>query len=334
MVSRAGEETPGRGRRILITWLVLLGLLIAAFVGTVLLLNLSLYSASGFVGSYLGSLARHDVAAALATPGVVRANDANSELLVPAALADLGGLRLSSDTDEGSGVHRVSYQYDFAGAKGTTTFVVEYTGTRLGFFSTWSFRTSPVSILQVTPQHAAAFTANGLHLMPKGGPGVATAYQVLTPGMFVLGHTSTYLTATSGSVLVKDPSSIVAAEIDIQANKAFVDQLQSELDSVLDQCATQQVLLPTGCPFGQQMANRIEDLPVWSMSAYPKITILPGAEPGTWLVPDTPAAAHLKVQVRSLFDGTLSTFDADVPFTVRYLITFSGDGAPTITLQG
>jgi hypothetical protein len=37
------------------------------------------------------------------------------------------------------------------------------------------------------------------------------------------------------------------------------------------------------------------------------------------------------VQVRSLFDGSVSTFDEDVPFTVSYTITFPGDGGLLIT---
>ena len=96
MPSRPGEESPAR--RILITWLVIAGFVVAAFFGTVLVLNSTLYSASGFVGSYLNALARHDIDAALATPGVVRTNDAASELLAAAALGDLSGIRPAGDT--------------------------------------------------------------------------------------------------------------------------------------------------------------------------------------------------------------------------------------------
>jgi hypothetical protein len=39
------------------------------------------------------------------------------------------------------------------------------------------------------------------------------------------------------------------------------------------------------------------------------------------------------VEVRSIFDGTRSTFDQDVPFTVQYLITFQDDGSLLITAQ-
>ena len=331
MLSRAGEESPDR--RILVTWLVIAGLVVVAFFGTVLALNSTLYSASGFVGSYLNALARHDMDAALATPGVVRARGAADELLSAGALGDLRDIRASGDTDNGSGVHSVSYDYTFAGQAGTTHFLVERTGTRLGLFSTWSFRQSPVSVLKVTPRHAAGFTVNGVRLEAADGPSTAALYEVLTPGSFELGHDSAYLTAQPTRVLVAEPGTTVAAEVDIQANPGFIDQLQRELDAMLDKCATQQVLLPTGCPFGKPLANQVAGDPVWSIAVYPQVDILPGEVPGTWVVPATPAAAHLKVDVRSLFDGTLSTFDEDVPFTASYLITFSPNGTPTIVLQ-
>ena len=81
MTRPGGEETSAR--RFRITWLILLALLLAAFAGTVTVLNSTLYSASGFVASYLDALARHDVAEALSTPGVTPAATGSKELLPP-----------------------------------------------------------------------------------------------------------------------------------------------------------------------------------------------------------------------------------------------------------
>jgi hypothetical protein len=69
------------------------------------------------------------------------------------------------------------------------------------------------------------------------------------------------------------------------------------------------------------------------MAEYPVVTIIPGEEPGTWLMPVTEAAAHLVVDVQSLFDGTVTTFDADVPFSISYVITFQADGSLYIVAQ-
>ena len=327
MTRPGGEET--RSRRFLITWLILLGLLLAAFAGTVAILNSTLYSASGFVGSYLDALARHDVAEALSTPGVTPEATGSKELLAPDAISRLERIRLVEDTENKDGSHLVVYRYQAGGTSGTSAFLVKRDGVRFGVFSRWAFQNSPVGVLQVTPLHAAAFTANGVPLEAKK-PGDSVAYQVLTPASVTLSHESAYFAAAPKAVLVTHRGT-VKADLDIQANKAFVSELQKQLDSQLRQCATQKVLLPTGCPFGQSMENRIVGDPDWSIARYPKLTVVPGVKAGQWSVPATDGAAHLKVKVRSLFDGTVSDFDRDVPFTVRYSITFSDAGIPTIT---
>ena len=318
-------------RSVLTRLLLLSGLLVAAFVGTVTTLNLTLYSASGFVHSYLDTLARHDVEGVLAIPGVTLGNGASTELTADAALGDLGGIHLLSDSDNGDGTHSVRFGYSFGGTDGATTFRVEHTGSRFGLFSAWRFTVSPVSTLTVTPLNDSAFEANGVDLVSNSGPSVANEYRVFTPAFVELSHSSTYLTAPKTSVLVDQVGEVSTATVTIAANKSFTAEVQKELHTYLADCVTQKVLLPTGCPMGKQIVDRIQNDPTWSMVNYPTVTIVPGGVAGTWQVPETPAIAHLSVEVKSIFDGSLSHFNQDVPFTVHYLITFQADGDPLIT---
>lgn len=320
-------------RKVLTRLLVLAGLLVVAFVGTVATLNLTLYSASGFVHSYLDTLARHDVESTLDIPGVSLDRKSSTKLTAPDALGDLADIHLVSDTDNRDGTHNVKYGYAFDGTKGTTTFHVEHTGARLGLFSGWRFVESPVSTLQVTPKNDAEFDANGVHLASTGGASVPDNFLVFTPSSVELSHSSAFLTAPKTTVLVSEVGGTVQAAVDIRANKTFVADVQKELRSYLGDCVTQKVLLPTGCPMGKPITDRIQNDPTWSMTTYPTVTIIPGSKAGTWQVPETPAIAHLVVKVKSIFDGTISNFDQDVPFTVRYLITFQANGDPLITAQ-
>lgn len=320
--------------RIVARWILLVGALVLAFVGTVTVLNITLYSASGFVSSYLNAVARHDVDGARRMPGVTSSSIGSNELLTPSALAPLTDIHLRSDTDDGGGRHTVLYGYTIGGSVGTSSFVVEHSGARLGVFSAWRFVRSPESILSVTVRNATGVDANGVAL-PHIGAGVTHAYRVLTPSRVVLTHSSTYLSAAAVRTTIESPASVTAATVDIQANPVFVREVQKQLDKFLATCTSQKVLLPTGCPMGTQITDRLQDAPVWSIVRYPRVTIVPGAAEGTWQVPETGALAHLKVRVKSIFDGSLSTYDQDVPFSVRYLITFAGDGdgGPTITAQ-
>lgn len=325
MVPPAEDSPPRPLKHILVIWLVLLCVLLGAFAATVLVLNATLYSAGGFVGSYLSALQRHDVDGALGTPGVLRAAGASDELLKPAALGELGDILMLSDDDLGDGFHVVAFEYTLAGKTLQSTFQVQYTGTGLGFFSQWAFIESPVSILQVLPLHDATFEVNGVKLESGAGPNVVVNYQVLAPGLFQLTHSSDYLMAAPVTVAVTRGSSVAPAELDIQANSDFVARIQEQVDGFLDDCTKSTVLFPTDCPFGQELSNRVESTPQWSMARYPEVTIEPGTAPGSWVVPNAQGAAHLKVDVRSLFDGTLSTFDEDVQFALHWVITFDGD---------
>lgn len=337
MTTGAGEDTARpptahRTRRMLVSWSVVVGLVLLGFAATVLALNASLFSASGFARSYLDSLARHDLDAVLAMPGVETDADAGDSLLRRDALGSLAGIELAGDVDLGDGIHRVTFDYWLdPETRGSTDFVVEYAGARLGFFSSWAFAESPVAALEVTPRGAVEFDVNGVAVVADRPPGEASRYAVLVPGSFTLSHESEYLTAGPTTLALTRPGAVEEFALDVQASAEFVSAVERELGAYLDDCATQQVLLPTGCPFGKSIGNRIDGLPSWSIVRYPAVSIDPGEQAGTWLVPPVVGSAHLRVDVRSLFDGTVETLEEDVTFTVSYLLTLAGDGAITLS---
>ena len=319
-------------RRELIILTIVAAVVVAIFGGAVLVLNSTLYSASGFVRSYLDSLARHDVDGALELAGTAVAGDASDALLTADAMGELSDIRLISDDTDAQGTHRVVYSFAADGKEGQSTFTVRPQGTLLGLFPVWSFESSPLGVLQVVPQHGTTFTVNGLKVEAPE-PDQVAPYLVFVPGTYELASKSLYLEAPAVPVTASQPGAAIIGIVALKPTKAFIDQVQKEADKYLDDCATQTVLLPTGCPFGEEIANRIISTPTWSISDYPAVTLQPGAEPGSWLMPSTPGAAHLVVDVRSLFDGAVSTFDEDVPFTSSYVVTFLPDDQLLIQAQ-
>jgi len=320
------EENPHTSlQHVIVIWVVLLGLLIGGFAVAVISLNATLYSAGGFVNSYLMALQRHDFLAAVSTPGVRGAANAEDDLLTTDALGDIDDVSIVTDLDLGGGIHEVTYSATLGDASVGGTFEVQQEASRFGIFSTWSFLQSPMSVLRITPLHDDFFTANGVDVSSPNGPSAPVAYQVLTPGFFTLSHTSNYLSAERVTATVTQPGSVAPVTLDVQPTVEFISAIQDQVDSFLDDCTEQEVLFPTGCPFGQELSNRVESTPEWSMATYPEITIEPGNERGTWVIPEAQGAAHLIVEVRSLFDGTLSTFDKDVQFALSWEMTISGD---------
>ena len=339
MTAGTGEEYSARAidddsadprRRLVATWALVFVLLLVGFAATIIALNITLYSASGFVGSYLSALERRDVTGALDTAGVTLPGDDSPELLVPDATGGLTDIQLADDIDEGAGTHRVTMEFTLNGTPGTSEFLVERDGARFGLFSAWRFAQSPVSTLRITPLGASQFDANDVSVTSAAGPSAPVDYAVLAPGVVTLSHESDLLVAPPEDILVIDPGATSEVDVRVEANEQFVDLVQQELNGILDECTTQEVLQPTGCPFGEQIRNRVDGTPEWSMTAYPDVRIVRGTTPGTFEVPQTEGTAHLVVGVRSLFDGTRSTFDEDVPFTVSYVITLLPDGQVSI----
>lgn len=311
-------------RRTLIPWLAAFAIAIAAGGGAVVLLNATVFGAGSFVRVYLDAVARGDATGALSLPGVDAAG-ASAILLDDRALSGLRDLHQVSDVDLGGGRHRVAYGWTSPQGSGVSTFEVERVGSRFGLFPEWGFAASPVAIVSLAVEHDPRFTVNGFATTTNLQTSSATNYAVLVPGSYVFGHTTTFLTAKSDTVLASDVGGSVDATVDVRAGSALLSELDSEVKKTLAECATQKVLFPTGCPFGKEINDRIVSTPAWKMADYPTLTIDPSAAFGQWQVTQAPATAHLTVDVKSLFDGSVSTLDEDVPFTVSYDIRIDGN---------
>lgn len=329
--SPAGTTERGLRSRLAIIWAVAFGMLLLAFMATVIALNSTVYSASGFVSAYLQSLARHDIDAVLAMPGVEGDDDASEALLRRAVLTPLTELELVDDEDRGGGVHHVTYSYRVGGETGRTTFVVEHAGPHWGVFSSWAFDQSPLGVIEVIPRNTVEFEVNGVPVVAAGGAGATSRFQVLVPGAFTFSHQSEFLEVEETTVPVTATHRPEEVVLTASASREFVDAVETELGAYLDRCAEDEVLYPTGCPFGKEIVDLIVSTPEWEILDYPSVEVLPGDEVGVWVVPPAHGEATLTVDIMSRFDGSVSSFSEAVPFTVTYLITFTPDGGITLT---
>lgn len=343
-----GEGQQQSRTRAIVSVGVIATLLIGALFATVGSLNRDVYSAGGFVGQYLEALARHDAAGALAMPGVELTDarlkeaglpqDLPSTLLRGSVLGELTDIRLRSDTAGENGRHTVVYDFRLDGTEATMEFAVARAGTFAGVFNGWRFTTSPLAVLQVTVLHEATFTVNGLTLDTRAHAADEApvtfsnqaAYLAFAPALYEFTHDSTLLTAKRQAVPVTEPAA-TDVTIDAMPNDRLISQVQTELNDFLDACTTQKVLQPSNCPFGIEINDQVEELPTWSIASYPVVTLAAGQT--TFEMPPTAGNAHIVVDVRSLFDGELSTRDEDVPFTVALSVTIQPDGSLAIQLR-
>ena len=318
-------------RRAILSWLAAFVIAVLAGAASVVVLNATVFGAGGFVGVYLDALARGDVSDALSLPGVDTPG-ANAALLHDGTLAGLSGVHQISDDDR-DGAHWVTVGWKTPNGSGTTTFEVRRIGTRFGLFPEWAFAVSPLATVSLSVRNDTRFTVNGAQEVAARPSDKAVEYAVLVPGSYTFGHSTALLTAEPQTVVADTVGVSLAAVVQPQADEAFVRKATAQVRQQLDACAKQPVLFPTGCSFGQSISNRVSGSPAWSIVSYPTITIAPSSRFGTWVIPGSPGTAHLKVAVTSLLDGSVSSFDQDVPFQLRATITLGAGDAITVTQQ-
>jgi hypothetical protein len=307
-------------RRAVVAWVVVVVFAFGAATAAVVALNATAFGAAGFVRVYLEAVSRGDAVGALSMPGVTVDAAVRDEFLADDALAGPTSVREITTGPGDAGTEVVTVAWSRGETDAVSTFTVERTGSRVGLFPDWAFAVSPVATLRLTVEHDPRFDLNGV----PSAEGSAD-YAVLVPGVYRVDHHSTYLEAAAVDVVADRPASELGTTLDVQPAAAFTDALTVRIHEDLDACAAQDVLFPTGCPLGHTIANRVASAPVWSIVEYPQIAIEPGPDFGTWLVRDAELVSHLTVDIQSLFDGSITTFDEDLPVSATYRVTIGAD---------
>ncbi|WP_439591097.1 hypothetical protein [Microbacterium sp.] len=327
----------------------IIGVLLAGAVWAgVAVIGKEFYSASAFVERYLSLVSEGRAGEALAIPGVAVDSTeldaaglppyASDALLRRAAMAALSDVSIVSEVETGDAT-RVTVTYRAGTYQGTTAFDVVRAG-QIGLAPTWRFGTSPLAVMDLVVKGSMTFEVNGFEVdkrqvSPDGvdaDPLAPVAMLVFSPGIYSVA-VDTAISATPGVAVVSDsPFAGIPVEIQAQATEQFVSVVQDRVDEFLVACATQQVLQPTSCPFGYYVQDRIASLPTWSIVQQPAVTLEP--EGAGWVIPPTEAVAHIEVDIRSIFDGSIDPVSEDVPFIVTATITIAPDGKATITVGG
>ncbi|WP_396641103.1 hypothetical protein [Microbacterium sp.] len=344
--ARRAGRTPRRSR--LSTELAILAvvgvLLIAALGAGWATLYQQFWGPSAFVERYVGLIAAGRAADALEVPGVAvdATHLANAGLPETASDALLRRAALSALSDihpvaehVGDGGVEVTIGFRAGGNAGTSTFTVEQDGWT-GILPSWRFTESPLAVIDVTVRGSMAFEVNGFtidkrQVSPLGldaPPLDPVALLVFSPGLYRVSVDTAIAETTGTDVLADAPLARVPLELQAEPTAEFVGVVQERVDSFLDDCATQQVLQPTACPFGFVVQNRIANLPTWSIVTYPTVTLVP--DDAGWAMPPVEAVAHISVDIRSLFDGSVRTVEEDVTFGLDAEITVLPDGSASI----
>ncbi|WP_426187115.1 hypothetical protein [Microbacterium sp. TWP3-1-2b2] len=341
------QPTSPRRRRLWVdlTALAIIGVLLIGAIGAGgAALYKEYYGPGAFVTRYLDLLASGRAADALRVPGVAidRATleeaaieaTASEALLRQAALAPLTEIDVVEEVTL-DGVTSVTVSYVAGSHPGTSTFEVKQDGW-VGVTPNWRFARTPLAAVSLNVLGADRFAVNGFEIDRRqvssagveAAPLDALPMLVFTPGVYSVTVDTAISTSPGVSILADSPLTQTPVDIQTEPTEEFLAVVQTRVEEFLTECTTQQVLQPTACPFGLEVQNRIANLPTWTITAQPKVTVEPdGAQ---WKIPATDAVAHIEVDIRSLFDGSIEHVSEDVPFRVNGTISILPDGSASI----
>ncbi|GGH42672.1 hypothetical protein [Microbacterium album] len=335
------------GRDLLLLGIV--GALLAASIAAgFAVLYRQFWGPSAFVERYVSLLAEGRAAEALNVPGVAldtRDLEAAglpataSEALLRSAVMNrpLSDVEVLSERTV-DGVTEVTVGYLAEGRRASSTYRVVRDGTE-GLVPRWSFATSPLAVIDLTVRGSMRFTVNDFEIdkrqvSPDGAEAEVLApvpLLVFSPGLYAI--TVDTPTARAEETLVLADAAMRGVRVDIQAEptEEFTGVVQEQVENFLRECGTQQVLQPTGCPFGISIDDRVDGETIsWSIIQDPVVEIVPHG--AYWAIAPATATAHVEAEVRSIFDGSVYQLSEDVPFVIDGTIDILPDGTASILI--
>lgn len=305
--------------------LVALGV-VAAWLATVLIFNLTLFSATGHVTSYLRALESENFGLAANRAGL-------TETPKPTPLLGAGveNPRVLGAAVLANGDVAVQTEYEISGTTESTVFVVEPAEPVLFLFTQWRFAQAPVASLEfsVIGDNRVSVNSADLAITRLGVPPRVT---VLVPGRYEASLVTEWLESKVATATVFDVGSTTPLRLRLEPTARLLDTTTDAVEQFFDDCVNQKVLQPVGCPFGVTVDDRVVGNPEWKILDYPTVALALGGDRASWSMAATGGMAQVSIQVQSLFDGTIDQRTEEIPFTLSGLVRGTGVDQPVLNL--
>lgn len=250
------------------------------------LLNRFMYSPESAVKDYVEALSDGDGATAMALSRAYLADDApenistilldgqvlsqSAQLLKDADIVTVDAEVPEAFRDPGLTQRVVEIRYQDASEETrSTAIVVDKASTSWLFFNDWQLHPMPLQQIELVPSRmpedskadepvAQVYGARTPLLGEEGNPAVLAAF---APSVIELEYHGTYLEAAKPEMYavsdVLAPGATMEFGFDVELTSAVDETIHEEVQQQLQRCTNQTVLMPAGCPFGYETANRV-----------------------------------------------------------------------------
>lgn len=304
--------------------LIALGI-VALWLVSVLTLNLTINSPSGYVSSYLSALESGNYGLAARQAGLTEVPR------VTPLKGELTDSRIISQAVLDNGDIVVEANFTLGGAEESTFFVLRASEPILFFFTSYQFAEPPIARLELTVVGDNRIVINSTELS-IARLGVPPSISVLVPGVYDGSLDTEWLRSEVTRVLAVGQGSTNSLRVVLEPTPQLVDRTREAIEDFLDDCADQGVLQPVSCPFGITVTDRVVGTPEWTILDYPDVSLRLGADRVTWAVVASRGTAQVEVQVQSLFDGKIDATDDTIAFTMLGVVRGTTADEPVLNL--
>jgi hypothetical protein len=234
------------------------------------------------------------------------------------------------ERDGGAGIRLVDVEWRHTGAVQRTTLRLREEPAVAGVLPQWRFAENPVATARFAISGGTAVRVAGHRVdtaATQTGTPAGAGFALLVPGAWSVDLRDPMVTADASDLVLADPGGETSTDVTLEATSRFTTAVRTAVGGVLDACTAQTVLYPPGCPFGEAVTDRLASTPAWTVPSRPSVRLQPVEGRDAWITVPSPGTAHLAVQVRSLFDGTVTDLDRDVEFTASWDVRLDGTTA-------
>ncbi|MEL0256138.1 MAG: hypothetical protein VW917_01030 [Pontimonas sp.] len=299
---------------------------VALWLLTVLALNVTLFSATSFVTSYLKALESSDYGLAASHAGLTRAPQ-----ILPLASETPQNPRIVGTSSLPTGELVIQADYELGDETHSSVFVVTGGEPVLWFFDTWRFSRQPIANLQFAVIGDERVSVNGTDLN-VGDLGVPPRTTVLVPGIYSSSLETEWVQAEPVVSVMTEVGAPAGVRLVVSPTSTLLENTTGALEAYLDGCAAQAVLQPAECPFGVSISDRVVGAVQWTILDYPEIDLRLSADRATWTMVAESGVAEVTVQVQSLFDGSITEFRDTEEFDVVGVVRGTSTDQPVLNL--
>jgi hypothetical protein len=299
---------------------------VALWLITILTLNLTLYSAGGFVMGYLKALEEANYGLAAAKAGV-----SDVPTVIPMDSEALTNPRIVATGSLATGEIVVQAAYELAGVEETTVFVLDQADPVLWFFNSWKFNRVPTARLDLAVVGDNRVVINGRELQTQR-LGVPPRTTVLVPALYEASLSTEWVEAPTVVVSVTDVGSSTTLRLTPSPTPRLLDATSEAVEDFLDDCVVQGVLQPASCPFGITIDDRVIGVPAWTILDYPDVRLNLAGDRASWSMVARRGVAQVSVQVQSLFDGSISETTELISFDLYGVVRGTINDEPVLNL--